>query len=348
MVRTYLNLIVFFALTLMISSRSYAQRVYATKQTSVPATKTGGSEIKDQEKPVEFPRLDDHSKIEVKSTAGSAYQILSFDGIVEKNTPVRLRLRVRKGLSLLNTITIQAVNGTTAVSPGYQINNLAGLLVEDQEKEIILFPSQDYDGVQILTRALFADIEIEIFYAYYIAPPPISVNPVVVCKGDPAELSVSPIQAGYTYRWYTTPTGGSAFVSNSTGICITPPLSATTTFYVEALESLGGAVSARVPVEVQVKPSPALAVIPLQKLCEGESIDLTTLNPLDENGSTTGSYKWSLLQGGTALLSTTVTPFVGTATYWVRYTHNNCFDDATVSITTAAKPNPITFTLTKN
>jgi len=324
-----------------------AQRVYAAFQTSFPATRVGSTEVKDQDKPVTFPDLTDCSKIEVKDISGSAYQILSFPALVPKKTPVKLLLKVKKGLNVLNAITIQAVSGSAAVSPGYQINSLASLLTEDQAKEIILNPDQDFDGVQILARSLVADIEIETFYAFYLAPPQVAAEPVTVCQGDPAELSVTNVQAGYTYKWYTTATGGSPFVSSTTGTCITPPVSSATKFYVEAVESTG-VVSARVPVDVLVVPKPVLAAIPDQYLCSGQSLDLATLNPIDLNGSSSGTYQWSLIAGGPPLKFTTISPSSGTSTYWVRYTHNSCMEYQSVSVKTSSPPLPITVSISNN
>lgn len=82
---------------------------------------------------------------------------------------------------------------------------------------------------------------------------------------------------------------------------------------------------------------PSLATIPAQSICNGQSINLATLNPVDNNGVTGGTYTWSLLQGGTALSSTTVSPST-TTTYWVRYARFGCYDDKSVTVT--VKPTP--------
>ncbi|WP_285056084.1 PKD-like domain-containing protein [Pedobacter ginsengisoli] len=85
---------------------------------------------------------------------------------------------------------------------------------------------------------------------------------------------------------------------------------------------------------------PSLATISSQSICDGQSFDLTSINPADNNNYTGGSYTWSTMQGGSAI-STTVTPPVGTTTYWVRYTKDACYDDKSFQIT--VKPLP-TFT----
>ncbi len=75
--------------------------------------------------------------------------------------------------------------------------------------------------------------------------------------------------------------------------------------------------------------------------CYNSSFNLTSINPVDANG-TTGSYVWSLTQGGAALGSTVIsltTP--GTFTYYVRKetaTTPVCSDESEVTITVHPTP----------
>jgi hypothetical protein len=80
-----------------------------------------------------------------------------------------------------------------------------------------------------------------------------------------------------------------------------------------------------------INPLPTLTSIPNQNLCEGQSIDLTTLNPSSNIAG--GSYVWSATQGGVALGTTSGIPPTGTNTYWVRYTSpSGCYSDQSVNV----------------
>ncbi len=54
-----------------------------------------------------------------------------------------------------------------------------------------------------------------------------------ITQGQTATITVSNAQAGVTYNWYTVATGGTAVFTGTT--YTTPPLTATTTYYVEAI-----------------------------------------------------------------------------------------------------------------
>lgn len=247
-------------------------------------------------------------------------------------------------------MTLRPMLGENQKTPAYTGPTLMGLFGGTDEKEITIIPDAEYDGLQIYlsTGLLSFNAEIEVYYAFFLSPPTVTTEPVTVCQGDPAELIVTNVQAGYTYRWYTTPTGGTPFVSSSTGTCITPPVSSPTKFYVEAVESTGSGVSARVPIDVVVTPKPVLATIPDQFLCSGQMLNLSTLNPNDINGSSSGTYQWSLVAGGPPLIYTTISPSPGTSTYWVRYTHNNCMEYQSVIVKTNSAPTPITVSISNN
>ncbi|HEY0899779.1 MAG TPA: hypothetical protein VGD90_10620 [Sphingobacteriaceae bacterium] len=328
-----------------------AQRVYATKQTSFPTNKEDNTEVKDPEHPISFPNRTDRSRIRVNGSFQTAYQILSFPQQIIGKTPITVRLKRKSDVSLLDIMFIEPMLGSNPQTPVYSGSTLVNLFKGSDENEITFIPDTEYDGIRIkLSTSLFSlDTEVEVFYAFYLEPPQVATEPVTVCQGDPAELSVTNVQAGYTYRWYTTPTGGTPFVESSTGTCNTPPVSTPTTFYVEAVENNDTeAVSARVPVEVNVTPKPVLAAITDQYLCSGQVLNLSSLNPIDTNGSSSGTYQWSLSSGGQPLKFTTITPYAGTSTYWVRYTYNNCFDETSVRVITSPKPAPIMISISNN
>jgi gliding motility-associated-like protein len=85
----------------------------------------------------------------------------------------------------------------------------------------------------------------------HIVPNNVVSTPDSACRNMSAVLSVAP-QAGVTYNWYATPAGGS---SMATGLnFITPPLTQTTTYYVQLSNTYGCVRSNRFPVEAVLYP----------------------------------------------------------------------------------------------
>jgi gliding motility-associated-like protein len=76
------------------------------------------------------------------------------------------------------------------------------------------------------------------------------VNPVTICAANTATLTIQNPLAGETYRWYTTATGGTSLTTAAS--YTTPVLSATTTYYVEAVNSILCTGSVRTAVTVTV------------------------------------------------------------------------------------------------
>ncbi|HEY0896859.1 MAG TPA: hypothetical protein VGE15_09940 [Sphingobacteriaceae bacterium] len=325
---------------------AYGQRNYATSQTS---GKSLGAEIKDPEFPVRFPEIDDHSRLKVNGVHETAYQILHFPGLVSAYTPVTIRLRWKSDITLLGGLIVEPVKNGAPLSGASSQIPLLTLLSSRDEEEWTLVPSSDYDGIKItLSGGVLSSSEIEIYYAYYLDDPKFSVEDPV-CAGGATQLQILNFQSGYRYNLYTAQSGGTPVEFTSTSTLKTPPVNVETTFYVEADEhSRGAGMSRRIPVTIRVRPKPVLAVIPDQHLCEGESLNLSSLNPPVQTGSTGGTYEWLTTDTGPALPSTTITPAAGTATYWVKYTADGCADLKTVTIVTAPKPNPITITLSTN
>ncbi len=326
---------------------AYGQRQYATQQTS---GKTGGGEVKDPGDPVDFPDLTDPSRLKVNGLAETAYQVLKFPEGVEANTPVTIRLRWKSSVSLLGGLTVQPMMDGTPVPGGFSSGATLAVLQSGDEENVTLVPTANYNGVRIsLASGVLSSAEVEIYYAYYLADPVVNVVPNPVCQGERTQLQVLNTSPGLEYRLYTSETAAGYLIRSTNGIFITPPVNAETTFYVASAEGTSPSrVSRRIPVLVQIRPRPAIAAIPDRTVCEGEALDLDTLNPEVESGSTGGSYVWSLTFGGPPLLSNIITPFVGTSTYWVRYTANGCSDEKSVTVRTTPKPAPIIVSISTN
>ncbi|PIF33989.1 gliding motility-associated-like protein [Flavobacterium sp. 9] len=73
------------------------------------------------------------------------------------------------------------------------------------------------------------------------APVPANSS-VIIQSGQTAMLSVTP-SAGVTYMWYSAPTGGTLLQGTGSNTYTTPVLTANTTYYVEAVNTLGACTS---------------------------------------------------------------------------------------------------------
>jgi hypothetical protein len=156
------------------------------------------------------------------------------------------------------TQTLPAVTGGTAPYTYVATNLPPGLSFNTTTREITGTPTQ---GGTYTVSLKATDANGNIVNTDYTIK--VNVNPPVVanatvCSGTAATLTVSNLQAGVTYNWYG-PTGTTALATNNNGTFITPTVTATTTFYVEAVS--GTAVSTRTAVVVTVNPAPNLPVV---------------------------------------------------------------------------------------
>lgn len=148
-----------------------------------------------------------------------------------------------------------------------------------------------------------------------IAKPVPSVTATVqgsACVGNPANVSAM-VSAG-TASWYTTPTGGSPFASGilSGATATTPAITATTTFYVEAVNN-GCASASRTAVQVTAVPRPANPVAVNGVRCGPGSVSISVT-------SVPGTVQWFTASTGGTLLqasgNTFVTPSISTTTFY--------------------------------
>ena len=143
-------------------------------------------------------------------------------------------------------------------------------------------------------------------------------NAVSVCQGNTATLTVQTPNAGTTYNWYNVSTGG-AVLSTATSFA-TPAVTASTTYYVEAVN--GGCSSIRTSVAVTVTTVIASVVQPVTA-CQGNPAILTVQNP--QAGYT---YNWyDVSTGGTALgtgISFTTIPVTSNTSYYIEAITGTC------------------------
>jgi len=167
-----------------------------------------------------------------------------------------------------------------------------------------------------------------------IFPPPAApvASGAAVCPGSPATLNVT--SPSGNYAWYDAPTGGNLLAAGP--VYITPALNATTTYYVEFINS-GGCSSTRTAVTATVNTPPAAptATGPAS-MCPGNQATLTA--------TATGAVSWySAATGGTLLGggNTFTTPVLGvTTTYYLEQSVNGCVSSARGSFTVNVTPVP--------
>ncbi|HTE02062.1 MAG TPA: PKD-like domain-containing protein [Mucilaginibacter sp.] len=132
-----------------------------------------------------------------------------------------------------------------------------------------------------------------------------------VCRNSSATLTAT--APGGTYQWFDAPTGGNFLVANAT--LVTPPITATTTFYVQT--TLSGCTSLRTPVVVNIYPDPNVT---RATVCSGSVATLT---------ATRGdSYAWYNVPAGGSILSNASSfvtpPLLSSTAYYVSSINNGC------------------------
>lgn len=108
--------------------------------------------------------------------------------------------------------------------------------------------------------------------------PPVLATVLPVCYGAAASLTVNAPVAGINYNWYTVSNGGTAVFTGTT--FVTPALTASTTYYVEAANPRCG-VSGRTAVPVTVNPIVTLPQIQASAttVTSGQTVILTASSP---------------------------------------------------------------------
>ncbi|RVU00455.1 gliding motility-associated C-terminal domain-containing protein [Mucilaginibacter limnophilus] len=170
--------------------------------------------------------------------------------------------------------------------------------------------------------------------------PQVSQTPVATCSGSSAVLSATSTQQGVTFRWYTTPTGGTPVFTGAQ--FTTPELTADATYYVEAM--LGNCTSAtRAVAEVDVNPTPANPTVTVNpaggQVAAGQTATITATS------TTAGAtFRWyTTPTGGTAIHTgaTFTTPALSsTTTYYVeaRLASTGCTSASRTPVTITVNP----------
>ncbi|MBC5775741.1 endonuclease [Pontibacter sp. KCTC 32443] len=165
--------------------------------------------------------------------------------------------------------------------------------------------------------------------------PPTAAS-IAICAGESATLQVANPDAEMTYKWYDAETGTTSLATGAT--FTTSPLTASTLYYVEAVNA-AGATSARTKVTVTVGTPAAATITGPATICAGETVTFVATGQVNATDySWNVPPTWSILSGvGTAQISVRVTDASGEVSLAVA---NNCGQSApaTLAVTVNAVP----------
>jgi len=163
-----------------------------------------------------------------------------------------------------------------------------------------------------------------------VSPAVTSTTPAGRC--DAGSVTIGAVASAGTLNWYTVALGGTAVGSGST--FVTPNISATTTYYVEAVN--GSCVSSRIPVLATVTLTPSVTSTTSATRCGAGSVTI-------EAEASAGTVRWyNAATGGTLVSSGS--PFTTgnlstSTTYYVEAVNGNCVSPRTaVSVTINNQP----------
>ncbi len=152
----------------------------------------------------------------------------------------------------------------------------------------------------------------------------ISTAPTVVGANRCGAGSVTLTASGGTngqYKWYTTPTGGTAIAGETNGSYVTPSITSTTSYYVSL--NTNGCESTRTVVTATLTITPAPTATGVSG-CPASIVTLTA------SGGTNGQYNWyTVATGGTAIAGATnntyqIPSLTATSTFYVSLTISGC------------------------
>ncbi len=162
------------------------------------------------------------------------------------------------------------------------------------------------------------------------------------CQLTNLALVASGANIGESYRWYTQPTGGTPIAGANLATYTTPPLTATTSYYVSILSD-GGCEGPRTEVIATIT-----TVIPPVTI--GASACLGNTTTLTASGGANGQYRWyTVPTGGAAILgeinNSYATPSItSTTNYYVSLNISGCESTRTIVTATLDITTPPTAT----
>jgi gliding motility-associated-like protein len=250
---------------------------------------------------------------------------------------IRLTLSIPQALidaGVLSSISVSTANGnvdnndTRNLSSALLRVSLLNILTNGQRSIRVTFvPVNVFDRVQLRLGGGIANVlsTLNFYEAQRLIPGPVvtynggAANNIQICQGSTATLNTIAL-ANTVFNWYTTPTGGAPVFTGAT--FTTPPLTANTTYYVEAMRNgcTDASVRTAVAITVGACTGPDVTVTPpVQGVKSGQTATMTA-------SSTTpnATYNWYARPTGGAPIFTgasfTTPPVTGTVTYYAEAT----------------------------
>jgi hypothetical protein len=280
---TSLSLLRFFvvcaALLLGAAKAGYGQRVYADAQSQ--ATGLLGGSISNAGFAIDIDN-GNFSTLNVGIGALNLMytsQNLRFSGVIDpkpKNTsPIILKFSSSASIAnLIGGISIQRTNNgiNSTVGVEYTSSALLTLLNGSVDSEVVIpIPgvSAPSDGVRLrISTVLGLGLTARLYYAFYITPPELQSNEIILCEGQSSEAIISNFHTengiSYTYRLFSTETGGSEVAPSTNSNTFTIPADLPAgPYWLEAREN-DTYPSARTKITVSVSPRPSAPVLNIQ------------------------------------------------------------------------------------
>jgi len=249
-----------------------------------------------------------------------AWNQMIFGSNISSGTPIYIRCTMT-GALLGGDLTATAYSGSSSSSDGTSVSATSSSITD----YLIIKPTATFNSARatITPPALAGTNTANIYYAFYIPAP--TLTNTTICSGSQASLAVASPNSNLVYNWYTAATGGDLV---HTGTTYSPSLSATTTYYVEGVES-GTFSSARTAVTVTVNPLPTLTITQT-------ATTITTASTISFTAtSSAATVRWYDNTGSLKFTGTNPTfgPFStpGTYTYNVIADNGTCTNSATVT-----------------
>ncbi|OKS86593.1 gliding motility-associated C-terminal domain-containing protein [Mucilaginibacter polytrichastri] len=178
------------------------------------------------------------------------------------------------------------------------------------------------------------------------AAPVVATDNVTICAGSTASFTAQAV-TGVTFKWYTTPTGGSAVATGNS--FTTPALAATTLYYVEATGTGSCASSTRTQVTATVSNAVANPVVAQTTVpvCAGSPAVLSATSP--QSGVTFNWY--TAATGGTPVFTGaqyTTPAITANTSYYVEAVAGTCVSPNRVEVDVTANPLPVAPTVAVN
>lgn len=171
-----------------------------------------------------------------------------------------------------------------------------------------------------------------------VSPPPATpvIPTIQVCSGQSGTLTITSPEPGATYNWYTSSAGGTPIYTGTA--YTTPPVTATTTYYVQGTNAAGCTNTTMATATIDVAAGLTPPVVPNVQICSGQSATVSVTTP--QTGIT---YKWFTTNtGGTPFYTgTAYTTPVLTAdiTYYVQSENAaGCISTTRTAVTVSILP----------